>query len=112
MATTNTKPIRLNGEREGTNVYLYKGYLYHEDCRNPLILRCKKRISKRCGATLYLDEEGNVIQEEYPEFNGHCCGRAKHNYKRIYECKQELLRRAGETFVDITKIFKDVTEGP
>ena len=64
-----TKPIYLKVGRNGTSIYYYKGFLYYEDIRNTLILRCKNKISKRCPAVLYLDFEGNVVGEKSTE---HC----------------------------------------
>ncbi|XP_071577753.1 uncharacterized protein [Temnothorax nylanderi] len=92
------------GERIGTTVFIYDGYVYYKDKRTKGIFRCSSRRSLECYAVLKRNPDDT------------CILKSPHNHPasdtalQQVEMKQEMLRMCRETLMKPKEIFDTVCQ--
>lgn len=98
-------PRRGKGIGLHTIVFYHQGYTYHQDSRNPLILRCGKRQRLKCDKKLYLFESGGVEEE----CGLHYCNPDPHfERKKVFKARlRELCLTSFQTGLTIYQSLTD-----
>lgn len=93
---------QLPGKRDGTNVFVHDGYVYHMDKRCNGIFRCSSRRSLECYAILKRNPDETYVLKSPHNHS------ANDTVLEQIQMKQEMLQMSRETLMKPKEIFDTV----
>ncbi|XP_076397916.1 uncharacterized protein LOC143263938 isoform X2 [Megachile rotundata] len=98
----------FNGKRKNTFIYVYEGYSYNADTKNPNIYRCCARQTHKCTATLLQRNEQFFIQKPHTHPNNPQCAEVlKLKSMILKECKENPCINNKDIFDNICRLNPD-----
>ncbi|XP_076291094.1 FLYWCH-type zinc finger-containing protein peb-1-like isoform X1 [Lasioglossum baleicum] len=98
----------INGRRKNTYVYVYEGYSYNKDSKNPKIYRCSGRQTNKCTGTLIQKDDHYFVQRPHTHPNeSRCAEILKLKSAMLEECSNNPSVNNKDIFDNICRTNSD-----